>query len=59
MEAAGWVLLLTSWIALSTLVWFCLRRVLNDEAAANARRRADPSPPVPPAEGRGECGGEP
>jgi hypothetical protein len=59
MEAAGWVLLLTSWIALSTLVWFCLRRVLNDEAAENARRRTAPSGRVPSGPARRDGTGEP
>ena len=59
MEAAGWVLLLTSWIALSSLVWFCLRRVLHDEAAENARRGAAPSEGVPPEPARGDGSGEP
>jgi hypothetical protein len=31
MELAGWILLGTSWTALSGLVYYCMRRVLQQE----------------------------
>jgi hypothetical protein len=30
MEPAGWLLLVTSWVALSSLVLYCLRSILRD-----------------------------
>ncbi len=45
MEPSGWLLLLTSWVSLSAGVYYCLRRVLQEEAAARAERPRDEAPP--------------
>ncbi len=45
MTLAGWILLSVSWGTLASLVYYCMRRTLQEEA-----RDAEGSDPEPPAD---------